>query len=247
MIWIIAGTKSARELADFLLDRGLSVVASATTSYGAELLGDREGLTVIEGKLQTDDMEKLIGHYKVSAIIDASHPYAVEVKGNVMAAAEKMSVPCIRYEREDIEIEDAVKFSTYEDAAAYIKNLRGNILMTIGSQNLDFFREKENQKIYARVLPMESSIRQCSEAGYSPERIIAMQSIFSRDFNISLMKELDIKYMVTKESGSEGGVMEKIEAARELGIEIIVMERPKYGYEVTLYSAEEIYKRIGDL
>jgi len=247
MIWVVAGTKNARDLTDLLLEKGIPVIASATTSYGAKLLGEKDNLTVVEGKLQIDDMETLINHYGIKAIVDASHPYAAEVKANIMVAAKITAVPCIRFERKDIEIDDAIKFSTYEDAAEYIKKLRGNILMTIGSQKLEYFREKSNQKIYARVLPLENSIKQCSEAGYSPDRIIAMQSIFSKDFNKLLMQELDIKYMVTKESGNEGGVEEKLQAARELGVEIIVIERPKYEYNETFYSIDEIYKRIGSL
>jgi len=54
-----------------------------------------------------------------------------------------------------------------------------------------------------------------------------MQGVFSKEFNKSLMKELGIDVIVTKESGEIGGVLSKIEAANELGIDIILINRPK--------------------
>ncbi len=247
MIWIVAGTKSARDLVNYLTERGMPVLATATTDYGRELLGSHENLRVLQGKLERDDMVKLIEDEDIEAVIDSSHPYAAEVKGNIVDAARQCSIPAIRFEREEVAIPNAVRFPSYEEAAEYIAKLEGNILMTIGSQKLHHFKEGKNQNIYARVLPMESSIEQCSQAGYSPGKIIAMKSVFSTSFNMALMEELDIKYMVTKESGAEGGVIEKIEAAKNLDVEIIVIERPKYNYDETLFTIEDVYEKLKSL
>ncbi len=247
MIWVVAGTKNARDLIAYLTERDIPVLATATTEYGRDLLGSHENLKVLKGKLERDDMIKLIEEEHIEAIIDSTHPYAAEVKGNLMDAARQCSIPALRFEREEVDIPNAVRFPSYEEAAQYISGLKGNILMTIGSQKLHHFKEGDEQNIYARVLPMESSIQQCREAGYSPGKIIAMKSVFSTSFNMALMEELNIKYMVTKESGAEGGVLEKIEAAGKLNVEIVVIERPQYDYDETLFSIEELYEKIKGL
>ena len=54
-----------------------------------------------------------------------------------------------------------------------------------------------------------------------------MQGVFSKEFNKSLMKELDVDVIITKESGEIGGAPSKIEAAHELGIDVILVNRPK--------------------
>ena len=54
-----------------------------------------------------------------------------------------------------------------------------------------------------------------------------MQGTFSEEFNESMMKEYDVKLVVTKESGNTGGTPSKIEAARKLDIPVVVVKRPK--------------------
>ena len=80
--------------------------------------------------------------------------------------------------------------------------------------------------MYARVLPLESSIRACREAGLSGSRILAEQGPFSREWNLLTMREKRIQALVTKDSGSRGGFAEKLAAARELGVTVLVIRRP---------------------
>jgi precorrin-6A/cobalt-precorrin-6A reductase len=54
--------------------------------------------------------------------------------------------------------------------------------------------------------------------------------------------------MITKESGKVGSVDEKVEAAKELGIEVIMIGRPKINYG-TVYSnffdvIEALHKKV---
>ena len=53
-----------------------------------------------------------------------------------------------------------------------------------------------------------------------------MQGTFSKEFNISLMKEYSVSAIITKESGESGGAEEKINAALELNIPVILVTRP---------------------
>ena len=52
------------------------------------------------------------------------------------------------------------------------------------------------------------------------KNIICMQGPFSKAFNCALIRELDIKYLVTKCTGKNGGFTEKTEAAKENGVVI---------------------------
>ena len=105
----------------------------------------------------------------------------------------------------------------------------GNILLTTGSRELHAFASVRDfaSRAYARVLPMEDSLRACREAGLPPAHILAMQGPFSRDFNAALYDQLRIRTMVSKDSGQPGGVADKVLPALERGIDVVMIERPK--------------------
>ena len=247
MIWVIAGTEKGRLLAERLSDSGYAVIATTSTSYGSSLFGERKNLEIRYGALDKDGMMKLIDESGVKLMIDSTHPYAEEVKENARYVSEKTAVPLLELGRVNVEIPGAVEFNSYSDAADYLRMKEGNVLLTIGSKNTGYFRESAGQKIYARVLPVESSVAACREAGYTPDRIIAMKHPFSLEFEKALMKELDIKYLVTKESGFEGGVVEKTGAAIQCGVEIVVIRRPEHAAENIFFDIDEIIIRAGEI
>ncbi len=244
---MIAGTEKGRLLAEKLSDTGYSVVATTSTEYGSSLIARRDNLDVRHGALDRYEMENLVYDCGVKLIIDASHPFSEEVKINSLYVSEKTAVPLLEFGRVHVSIPGAVEFSSFSDAADYLRGKEGNVLLTIGSKNTGIFQETAGQKIYARVLPLESSIALCAETGYPPDRIIAMKHPFSIEFEKALMKELDIKYLVTKESGAEGGVVEKTEAAIQAGVEIIVIKRPESLTRSIFFNIDEIIARAGEI
>ena len=117
----------------------------------------------------------------------------------------------------------------------------------IGSKNIGNFNVKGRRNIYARVFPLASSVSACIEAGFRPRNILAMQFSFSETFEAALMKEFDIKYLVTKDSGSEGGINEKINAALKCGIQVLLIKRPVTDYGEAFRNSGDIIKRAGEI
>jgi precorrin-6x reductase len=68
-----------------------------------------------------------------------------------------------------------------------------------------------------------------------------MHGPFSEDLNLALLRQLDIRVLVTKRSGSAGGFMEKVRAARQAGAALLVISRPTQEQGETL---EEILRRF---
>ena len=54
-----------------------------------------------------------------------------------------------------------------------------------------------------------------------------MNGAASKEENIKLINNLNASVMITKESGKIGGVTEKIQAANETSIDVIMIQRPK--------------------
>ena len=139
--------------------------------------------------------------------------------------------------------------STVEEASRLLAGLPGNILLTTGSKDLATFTAAVPdfaERLYARVLPVPSSVEHARELGIPASRIVAMQGPFSAEFNVALMRELDIRVMVTKASGSAGGFDEKMQAARECGAHAIVIGRPRAEQGLSLDGVKrELQQRFG--
>ena len=136
-----------------------------------------------------------------------------------------------------------------QEAARHLAGRTGNILLTTGSKDLAVYTEALPdfaERLYARVLPVTSSIEYARELGIPLDHIVAMKGPFSADFNCALMRELSIGVMVTKASGAVGGFPEKMEAAERCGVQAVVIGRPtaEEGYTAAEVR-EELVLRFG--
>lgn len=228
-ICVFAGTTEGRELAAFLSTQPVSVTACVATEYGETLLAPSSNLTVSAKRLTAAEMEDLFNAERFDLVVDATHPYASEVTENIAAACAATGTEYLRLLRSgSFAPEDAVFTEDISQAVAYLNTRSGNILLTTGSKELKKFvpiRDFES-RVYARVLPMEESLRLCREAGLNSAHILAMQGPFSKEMNVAMLKAVGAKYMVTKDSGAAGGFHEKIAAAREAGAKPVVIGRP---------------------
>ena len=142
---------------------------------------------------------------------------------------EKKGVVYKRLLRPPTDEEDCLRFSSVEEAAAWLDEKEGVIFLTTGSKDLHKFATIRNyeQRLVARILPVRESLDKALNNGYIPSRIIAMQGPFSVDLNTAMFKEFQSSWVVTKNSGSIGGFSQKLEAARAAGAKLIVIERPE--------------------
>lgn len=246
MIWVIGGTKDARDFLDGILLQTKDVVVTTATDYGKKLV-DGLGITVIEGRLTPDEMISFIGEHGIKKIADLSHPYATEVSKNAMGAATASGVEYFRYERKDVgsEGENALIFQSVEEIVECVGKLQGRVLITLGSNNVEKFSHLSNlEDIYFRILPKWQMVKKCEDAGILPGKIIAMQGPFTIDVNYGIMKQYGIKYMVTKKGGDVGGEREKVEACEKAGVIPIVLSRPDIEYKNLYDDIDEIIKGV---
>lgn len=252
-ILIFGGTTEGRMLAQAISelhkDRH-SVAVSVATSVGAHELAGINGIKVIVGRLDEEEMVRLFlekesdgksddrtdEHLPYDLVVDATHPYAVEVSANICSAAARTGVRCVRLVRTDNDGEirggllqgcDAVYVESAASAAAYLAETEGRILLTTGSKELGAFRGIPADRLYVRVLPTAAGIGACEQAGIPYRNVIAMVGPFSREMNAATLRQYQIAWMVTKDSGKAGGFDEKMEACRETGARPVVIARPK--------------------
>lgn len=244
MILFLAGTSDARELALKVKEAGFSLVTTVVTESAANSMQE-VGLPVRVGRLTEADLIELIQQEGFAAVVDASHPFAEEAHKNAMSAARAAGVPYIRFERENAKYPDHTLITVvkgYKEAAELAAQKKGVIMLTTGSKTLKIFAERllgqPDTTMLIRMLPRLDNLQKCEELGVPQKQIIAIQGPFSKELNKALYNQYQVTVMVTKETGKAGSFDEKVEAALELGIEVIVIDRPSidYGHQFSEYS-----------
>ena len=77
------------------------------------------------------------------------------------------------------------------------------------------------------MLPTAEALSLCRTAGIPSSHVIAMHGPFSAALNAALYDQLSVRVLVTKDSGREGGLEEKVLPALEREIHVILIERPE--------------------
>ena len=226
---VFAGTAEGRALVELLCAGGAEVTACVATEYGGTLLPASERLRVSARPLPEEEIRAMLRRERFDLVIDATHPYAAHITETLARVCAEEGAEYLRLLRagEDrpagaVWVEDAAA------AAAYLAERPGPILFTTGAKELGRFAGIPGfgDRAYARVLPMEDSLRACREAGLAPSHILAMQGPFSREMNRAMIRAVDAAFVVTKDSGAAGGFGEKAAAAAEAGAVLVVIGRP---------------------
>lgn len=241
MILLFAGTHEGREAACSLKDSGKEFIASVATKQGAQLLkkslGDiNNNMSILCGPLDREQIESIVDIHNVATIIDATHPFAINISKNLIDVAVEREVQLIRIERPRLKLTESHLIEPVADvtsAAELACNLGETLFLTIGSKAAYEFAEialKAGKKIVTRVMPSGESINKCLDAGFKRENIITGLGPFTKEHNISDFKKYKVDVVISKDSGAEGGLQEKVDAAAELGKKIVLIERPPNPY-----------------
>ncbi len=250
MIFFMAGTSDARDLALTIQEAGYPLVTSVVTEHAAHAL-ESAGLPARFGRLNLAGMVALLKEIGATLVVDASHPFAEEAHRTAIAAANECGLPYIRYERSHQEFGDRETLTyvdTYEEAALVAAEKKGSVMLTTGSKTLQIFTEKlicdPEVRLVARMLPRTDNMEKCAQLGVEQQNIIAMQGPFSRELNEALYRHYGTTLMITKESGGPGAVDEKVEAALSMGIQVVVIGRPKLDYGTSFSSVDAVLTEI---
>lgn len=250
-VLVFGGTTEGREIATWLGGRGTcKVVVSSATEYGGSLVEGLPNVESITGRLRQEDMERLMRDGSFACVVDATHPYATDVSASAARAADACGVPLYRVLREDAPEGPWTSVDSPQEAARYVSGRPGNVLLTTGTKDLAAYAEAVegfSERVYARILPVPQSLETARGLGMRASHVIAEKGPFSKEANCSLIRALGIDIMVTKASGAVGGFWEKAEAARECGIELVVIRRPvaEHGLAVEQLKSELMERGIG--
>jgi len=246
-IFIFSGTSEGRTLSKMLAAAGADVHVRVATEYGAEVMGFDDDIDVKVGSCGgAEGIANVIRENGYEIVVDATHPYALNITEHIRQACDATGAFYIRLKRNDSDTDSdrIVKVSTVQEAIDYLKDKDGNILASTGSKDIALYTQipSYKERVTARVLSTIESVQKCAEYGFSGKNLICAQGPFSEDTNYATLKQIDAKYIVTKDSGTAGGYEDKVRAAMRAGATVVLIERPK---EEGL-SFDEVVKLLED-
>lgn len=217
-VLILGGTGEARALAKALVDDGVDVLSSLAGRVASPRLP--VGAVRVGGFGGRRGLSEFIRDNDVRAVIDATHPFATRITPNAHGAAADEGIPHLRLTRPQWVEQPGdswTRVPTIDAAAAVVGGRR--VFLTTGRQDVSAFADVADSWFLIRVVdPPERTLPPHHE-------VLRSRGPYTLDGELDLMRRHRIDIVVTKNSGGSL-TSAKLVAARELGLPVIVVDRP---------------------
>tara|TARA_R110002020_G_scaffold10965_6_gene41696 strand:+ start:1500 stop:2228 length:729 start_codon:yes stop_codon:yes gene_type:complete len=230
-ILILGGTEEARDLASRLVALGHDVTSSLAGRTQAPILP--AGAVRVGGFGGASGLSAVLRSAGIARLVDATHPYAGTMSRHAVAAAQESGVPLVRLMRPAWEQPEGADWSIVQTAAEAAATLPegADVLLTTGHTGLEQFFERGDCRFLVRLI----------EAPALPvpahARLLQRRPPYGLDDEMTLLERERITHLVTKNSGG-GQTVAKLEAARRLGVKVIMIARPAYGPAIEVSSVD---------
>ena len=230
---LLGGTSEASELARRLAGRGdveatLSLAGRTSRPAASPLPTRSGGFGGIEG------LTRHLKENRIEALIDATHPFAAQMSAHAVAAAEAAGVPLAVLSRPAWTPgagDDWREVESVEAAAETLGETPRRVFLTVGRLHVGAFREAPQHHYVLR------SIDAPQDPPPSVEVVLARPP-FALDDELELMTSRRIDILVSKNSGG-AATRAKLDAARRLGLPVVMVRRPPIAARTVLYRVED--------
>jgi precorrin-6A/cobalt-precorrin-6A reductase len=221
-ILILGGTTQARELAQRLAGRSdLAVtlsLAGRTAHPAAQPVPVRVG-----GFGGVQGLSAHLAAERIDALIDATHPYAAIIAANAARAAQIASVPLLALRRPPWVAVAGDRWREVADAGAAMRALGDTprrVFLALGRNEIGpFVAAPQHHYLVRSVDPVEPPLR------VPHARYVIGRGPFGQADDHALLLAHGIEIVVAKNSGGDA-TYGKIAAARALGLQVIMLQRP---------------------
>ena len=187
-------------------------------------------------------LAEYIRREKITHVIDATHPFAAEMSRNAVAACATTGARLIALERAPWAKAPGDKWIEVADLASAVTALpltRTRVFLAIGRQHIAAFGTKPQHAYTLRFVDPPGEPLPFPDAD-----VIVSRGPFAFESELDMMRSRRIEWIVARNSGGEGA-RAKIDAARELGLPVVMLKRPELPDRPRVESVAEVMQWLG--
>ncbi|WP_170472959.1 cobalt-precorrin-6A reductase [Ruegeria arenilitoris] len=217
---ILGGTTEANALAKEIAYQGIT----ATYSYAGRVTEPHpQPLPVrVGGFGGMMALEQYLRDHSVSHVIDATHPFAARMSSNAIAACHRAEVPLAALTRPAWSPQPGDRWQRVPDFAGAVAALQGpakRIFLAVGRMHLEEFAALPQHHYLLRVVDDAESLP------LPRRKVVVSRGPFTVENDRALIESHQSDLVVSKNAGGSGA-RAKLDAARALGIPVLMIDRP---------------------
>ena len=222
-ILLLGGTSEASALAKVLAEGRMDAIFSYAGRTGAPLA--QPLTTRVGGFGGVAGLVDYLHREAITHVVDATHPFAEQMSRNAFEACARAGANLIRLERASWQATEEDQWNPVPDMDGAVRAVQSlsesaRIFLAIGKQHIGAFSVDQRHHYLLRLVD--------DPKGELPLRntsVIVDRGPFAIEHDRQILRAHYIGLIVSKNSGGSGAYA-KIAAARDLGIPIIMIERP---------------------
>lgn len=218
---ILGGTTEATALSHLIAKTGVNAIISYAGRV--ERIRPQPIQKRIGGFGGTAGLEAYLKAENITHVVDATHPFAAQMSQNAVTACRAANVPLAALTRPAWQKQPGDRWQHVADitaAAAWLNQPARRIMLAIGRMHLNAFTPHPQHFYLLRLVDAPDT----APAFPNHETIIS-RGPFTQEADMALLKQHQIDLVISKNAGGAGAYA-KIEAARRLDIEVLMIDRP---------------------
>lgn len=219
-VLLLGGTADARRLAAVVARRpGIALTSSLAGAVSVPRWP--EGDVRVGGFGGVDGLTAWLRDHRIDVVVDATHPFATRMSAAAVAATDALRLPLVVLRRPGWREGPGDRWHRVPDepaAAALLPELGERAFLALGSGGAAAFAGRPGWFLLRAVEPPPPPL---------PARhdVVIDRGPFTADAERALLREHRIDVLVCRDSGGDLTAA-KLVAARELGLPVILLDRP---------------------
>jgi len=241
-ILLLGGTGDSRALAEALEGRAdVEVITS--------LAGRTEQPARIPGELRIggfggiDALANYLHDERIDLLVDGTHPFAARISGNAEEACRRSGTPCLVLTRppwREVKGDRWISVADAKAAAEVLPGLAERVFLSVGKQEVEAFAGLPGIWFLVRVIDAPRD-----ELPLKNYEVVLGRGPFEENGERALFLLHGIQALVTKNSGGDA-TYAKIAVARELGLPVVMIQRPPHDDQETAESVDAALRWISE-
>ncbi|PXX99647.1 cobalt-precorrin-6A reductase [Halomonas sp. LBP4] len=239
-VLILGGTSEASALARALAERSIPALFSyagrVSTPKPQPLPTRVGGFGGVEG------LAAFLADKRITHLVDSTHPFAERMSRNAVSAAQRSGIRFIALTRPPWEPMAGDRWQRVASVDAAVSALAGppqRVLLAIGRMHLAAFAARPQHHYLLRLVDGPEAPPPLPRHSVTIDR-----GPFTLDGDLALLREHGVERLVCKNSGGNGAVS-KLTAARQLGLPVVMIERPALPPRQEAHSVDAVLAWLG--